>query len=160
MTQLLGIFGFVLVLLRAAILCSQTIATGGILFLVLVARKRETGNENWKEACWRLIRGSAAALAIAQLFFVITNSLVLTHSTQVPGDGGGLGGVRAWFAKRAECADAAAGGSDANGIGDDQPFGFADGASRASGQPHGCALSGDRQLDWRSAVFADDIETA
>ena len=39
MVQLLGIFGFLVVLLRAAILCFQTVAIGGILFLALVARK-------------------------------------------------------------------------------------------------------------------------
>ena len=33
MVELLGIFGFLVVLLRAAILCFQTVAIGGILFL-------------------------------------------------------------------------------------------------------------------------------
>lgn len=84
MTQLLGIFGFLVVLLRAAILCSQTMAMGGILFLLLVAASREGGYESWLESCWKLIRGSALALAIAQLFFVVTNCLVLTYSTEVP----------------------------------------------------------------------------
>lgn len=84
MTQLLGIFGFVVVLLRAAILCSQTIAIGGLLFVVLAARGAGPENEKWLEACWRLIRGSATGLALAQLLFVITNSLVLAYSTGVP----------------------------------------------------------------------------
>jgi len=84
MTQLLGIFGFLVVLLRAAILCAQTLAVGGILFLILVARTKDERTENGVQACWRLIRGSAAALALAQLFFVVTNSVVLTYSTEVP----------------------------------------------------------------------------
>jgi putative copper resistance protein D len=84
MAQLLGIFGFMAVLLRAAILCSQTIAIGGILFLVLVVPSQEAGSEGWLEACWKLIRGSAAALALSQLLSVITNSLVLTYSTELP----------------------------------------------------------------------------
>ena len=83
MVQLLGIFGFLGVLLRAAILCFQTVAIGGILFLTVVARKAELQSEELLHSCWRLIRVSALVLAFAQLFFVITNSLVLTYSTDI-----------------------------------------------------------------------------
>jgi putative copper resistance protein D len=84
MVQLLGIFGFLVVLLRAAILCFQTVAIGGILFLMLVTRKAELRSEGLLRSCWKLIRASALALAFAQLVFVTTNSLVLTYSTDIP----------------------------------------------------------------------------
>jgi copper resistance protein D len=84
MVQLLGVFGFLVVLLRAAILCFQTVAIGGILFLALVARNKEQRSEELLRSCWNLIRVCALALALSQLFFVITNSLVLTYSTDIP----------------------------------------------------------------------------
>ena len=84
MAQLLGIFGFLVVLLRAAILCFQTVAVGGILFLTLAARNGESHSEEIRSACWKLIRASALALGIAHLLFIITNTSVLTYSTDIP----------------------------------------------------------------------------
>jgi len=84
MVELLGIFGFLVVLLRAAILCFQTVAIGGILFLTLVARTAGQRNAELLRSCWRLIRASAFAVAISQVFFVIANSVVLTYSTDIP----------------------------------------------------------------------------
>jgi copper resistance protein D len=84
MVELLGIFGFLVVLLRAAILCLQTVTVGGVLFLLVVARASELRSEEFLGASWKLIRGCALGLAFAQLFFVITNSLVLTASAEVP----------------------------------------------------------------------------
>ncbi|MGB9469535.1 MAG: hypothetical protein WBQ59_09300, partial [Candidatus Acidiferrum sp.] len=84
MVQLLGMFGFLVVLLRAAILCFQTVAIGGILFLTIVTRTAELRSEELLRSAWKLIRGAALALALAQLFFVIANSLVLTSSTDIP----------------------------------------------------------------------------
>ena len=84
MVELLGIFGFLVVLLRAAILCLQTVTIGGILFLFLVARGVELRSEEMLRSSWKLIRGCALGLAFAQLFFVIANSLVLTASTEIP----------------------------------------------------------------------------
>ncbi|MGB7436684.1 MAG: CopD family protein [Candidatus Acidiferrum sp.] len=84
MVQLLGIFGFVAVLLRAAILCFQTIAVGGIVFLTIVTRTTELRSPEMLRSSWKLIRVCALALALSQLFFLITNSLVLTYSTDIP----------------------------------------------------------------------------
>lgn len=84
MVELLGIFGFLVVLLRAAILCLQTVTIGGILFSILVTRTAELRSEELQRSSWKLIRGCAVGLAFAQLFFVITNSLVLTASTAIP----------------------------------------------------------------------------
>jgi hypothetical protein len=84
MSDLLGVFGFLVVLLRAAILCFQSIALGGIFFLLIAARTPELRSEAILQSCWKLIRWSALALAFSQLFFVIANSLVLTYSTDIP----------------------------------------------------------------------------
>ena len=84
MVQLLGIFGFLVVLLRAAILCLQTLTVGGIVFLTVVTRTAEVRSEEMLRASWKLIRGCALALAFSQLFFVIANSMVLTYSTDIP----------------------------------------------------------------------------
>jgi len=84
MAQLLSIFGFLVVLLRAAIMCLQTVAVGGVLFLLLVARREEQRTEELLKSAWKLIGITAFSLALAQLFFVITNSLVLTYSTDIP----------------------------------------------------------------------------
>jgi copper resistance protein D len=83
MADLLGVFGFLVVLLRAAILCCQTVAVGGVFFLTVVAGRAELRSEELLMSCWKLIRRSALALVLAQLFFVISNSLVLTASTDI-----------------------------------------------------------------------------
>jgi len=84
MVALLGIFGFLVVILRAAILCFQTISIGGILFLYIAAGKPGEQSDELRRSCWKLIRASALALALSQLFFIFTNSLVLTYSTDIP----------------------------------------------------------------------------
>jgi copper resistance protein D len=84
MAQLISMFGFLVVLLRAAIMCLQTVAIGGVVFLTLVARRSEQRTTELLSPSWKLIRWSAFGLALAQLFFVIANSLVLTYSTDIP----------------------------------------------------------------------------
>jgi copper resistance protein D len=82
--QLLNIFSFVVVLLRAAILASQTVTVGGISFLLLVARKDELRPEPLLQVAWKWIRRGAMALVLTQLFFVVANSLILTASAEIP----------------------------------------------------------------------------
>lgn len=84
MVQLINMFGFLVVLLRAAIMCLQTVTIGGILFFTVIARRAELRSEELLRAGWKLIRWSALGLALAHLFFVIANSLVLTDSTDIP----------------------------------------------------------------------------
>jgi putative copper resistance protein D len=84
MADLIGTFGFLVVVLRAAVLCFQTVSIGGILFLTLVTRSTELRSEELLRASWKWIRGCALALAISQLLFVIANSLVLTYSSDIP----------------------------------------------------------------------------
>lgn len=84
MVELLGIFGFLVVLLRAAILCFQTVVVGGVLFLLIIARGASREQAEFAGAARKLIRWSALGLIVSQLFFVIANSLVLTSSTGIP----------------------------------------------------------------------------
>jgi len=84
MADLLGIFGFLVVLLRAAILCFQTILAGGLIFLCFVASNESLRPEELTRPAWKLIRWSAVGLAICQLAFLIVNSLVLGNSTNIP----------------------------------------------------------------------------
>jgi copper resistance protein D len=84
MAQLMSMFGFLVVLLRAAIMCLQTVTIGGVVFLTLVTRGSEGRTSELLSPSWKLIRWSALGLALAQLFFVIANSLVLTYSTDIP----------------------------------------------------------------------------
>src|SRR5215467_2464176 len=81
LTELLALFGLLAVLLRAAILCFQTVAVGGIAFLLVVARVPQIGDQLWLHSAERLIRWSALALALVQTVFVISNTLILTSST-------------------------------------------------------------------------------
>ena len=84
MADLLGIFGFLVVLLRAAILCFQTILAGGLIFLCFVASNDSLRPEELTRPAWKLIRWSGVGLAICQLAFLIVNSLVLGNSTNIP----------------------------------------------------------------------------
>jgi putative copper resistance protein D len=83
MADLLGIFGFLVVLLRAAILCFQTILAGGVIFLCFVASNDSLRPEELTRPAWKLIRWSAVGFAICQLAFLIVNSLVLGNSTGI-----------------------------------------------------------------------------
>ncbi len=83
MVQLIGIFSYLVVLLRAATLCFQSLAVGGILFLLLVTRTEELRTEEFLRSAWKLIRWSALGLAIAQALFVVSNSMVLTYAADI-----------------------------------------------------------------------------
>lgn len=83
MVQLIGIFSYLVVLLRAATLCFQSVAVGGVLFLLLVTRTEELRTEELSRSAWKLIRWSGLGLAIAQVLFVVSNSMVLTYSVDI-----------------------------------------------------------------------------
>jgi putative copper resistance protein D len=84
MAQLISSFGFLVVLLRAAIVCLQTVVVGGVIFFTAVARRGEQRTDDVLHSSWKLIRYSALGLALAQLFFIIANSLVLSYSAGIP----------------------------------------------------------------------------
>ncbi len=83
MARLLQIFGFLSVLFRGATLTFQSLAIGGIVFLVFVLRR--TGRESISpdSACIRWIRRSAIALAVMQIAYVLANSLILRESADI-----------------------------------------------------------------------------
>ncbi|HTP70286.1 MAG TPA: CopD family protein [Dongiaceae bacterium] len=83
MSELLGIFGFLVVLLRAVILCFQTVTIGGVFFLTVIANRPDQRSAGLLASSWKLIRVSALGVALAQFFFVVSNSLVLTASTDI-----------------------------------------------------------------------------
>jgi len=64
MADLLGIFGFLVVLLRAATLCLQTILAGGVIFLCFVASDESLRPEELTRPAWKFIRWSRAGLAV------------------------------------------------------------------------------------------------
>ncbi len=81
MADLLGIFGFLVVLLRAAILCFQTILAGGVIFLIAVASNEALRPEELRRPAWKIIRWSAAGFGVCQVCFLTVNALVLQNST-------------------------------------------------------------------------------
>ena len=83
MAEMLGMFGFLVVLLRAAILCFQTILVGGTIFLTFVASNEGLRPEELTRPAWKFIRWSGVGLALSQLAFLIVNSLVLGNSTDI-----------------------------------------------------------------------------
>ncbi len=83
MVQLLGIFGFLAVLLRAAILCFQTLMVGGSIFLTTITSSDGLRPEELKRPAWKLIRWSAAGLAASHVFFLLTNSMILIYTADL-----------------------------------------------------------------------------
>jgi putative copper resistance protein D len=83
MADLLGIFGFLVVLLRAATLCCQTILAGGVIFLSFVASNESLRPEELTRPAWKFIRWSGVGLALCQVAFLVVNSLVLGNSTNI-----------------------------------------------------------------------------
>src|SRR5450755_80769 len=84
MVELLGIFGFLVVLLRAVTMCFQSITVGGILFFTVIARSREERSEEFLRSAWKLIHWCAIGVAASQLLFVLSNSLVLRATVEIP----------------------------------------------------------------------------
>jgi len=83
MAELLGVFGFLVVLLRAAILCFQTIVAGGAIFLSIVTPDESLRPEELRQPAWKIIRWCALGLAVSQVFFLAVNALVLRYSTDI-----------------------------------------------------------------------------
>jgi len=83
MADLLGMFGFLVVLLRAAILVFQTILVGGVIFLSFVASNDGLRPEELTRPAWKFIRWSGVGFALCQIAFLFVNSLVLGNSTDI-----------------------------------------------------------------------------
>jgi copper resistance protein D len=83
MARLLQIFGFLSVLFRGATLTFQSLAIGGIVFLMFVVRRAGEDSNGVEQACLRWIWRSALALAVMQFAYVLANSLILTQSANM-----------------------------------------------------------------------------
>ncbi|OLB36022.1 MAG: hypothetical protein AUH11_12630 [Acidobacteria bacterium 13_2_20CM_57_17] len=84
MARLLQVFGFLSVLFRGATLTFQSLAVGGIVFLIFVVRGAEEDSAVLRQACLRWIRRSALALAAMQISYVLANSIILRQSADMP----------------------------------------------------------------------------
>jgi len=84
MARLLQVFGFLSVLFRGATLTFQSLAVGGIVFLIFVVRRAQEDSEALRQACLRWIRCSALALAVMQISYVLANSIILRQSADMP----------------------------------------------------------------------------
>jgi copper resistance protein D len=84
MARLLQVFGFLSVLLRGATLTFQSLAVGGIVFVIFVVRRVKQESAELQHACLRWVRHSALALAVMQLSYVVANSLILRQSADMP----------------------------------------------------------------------------
>src|SRR5260221_8397809 len=84
MARLLQVFGFLSVLFRGATLTFQSLAIGGIVFLICVVRREKEDSSALQQVCLRWIRGSAVALAVMQISYVVANSLILRQSANMP----------------------------------------------------------------------------
>src|SRR6267143_983201 len=83
MARLLQIFGFLSVLFRGAILTFQSLAIGGIVFLIFILRRANQESDAIKPSCLRWIQRAAIALAIMQISYVLANSLILMQSADM-----------------------------------------------------------------------------
>jgi putative copper resistance protein D len=84
MARLLQVFGFLSVLFRGATLTFQSLAIGGIVFLVFVVRRAKEDSAALQQACLRWIRRAAIALAVMQISYVLANSMILRQSADMP----------------------------------------------------------------------------
>src|SRR5258708_25496468 len=83
MARLLQVFGFLSVLFRGATLAFQSLAIGGIIFLIVVLRRATEDSAEFRQACLRWIRRSAIALAVMQISYVLANSAILMQSADM-----------------------------------------------------------------------------
>src|SRR4029077_15888111 len=83
MARLLQVFGFLSVLFRGATLTFQSLAIGGIVFLIFVVRRGQEDSAELQQACLRESRRSALALAVMQVSYVLANSLILRESADI-----------------------------------------------------------------------------
>jgi putative copper resistance protein D len=84
MARLLQVFGFLSVLFRGATLTFQSLAVGGIVFLIVVVRRANEDLAELQQACLSWIPRSAIALAVMQISYVLANSLILRQSAEMP----------------------------------------------------------------------------
>jgi putative copper resistance protein D len=91
MQQLIDLFGFLSVVLRAGTLVLQALVLGGIFFIVWTARSRPDlppeSMERVHSTAWMLLRISAIGLAVVQVLYLFVDSLVLMSTAEIPFSG-------------------------------------------------------------------------
>lgn len=83
MARLLQVFGFLSVLFRGATLTFQSLAIGGIIFLILVLWPAKEDSTGLQQVCLLWIRRSAIALAAMEVSYVVANSFILMQSADM-----------------------------------------------------------------------------
>lgn len=87
MARLLDLYGYVSVLLRALTIIAQTLAVGGVVFALLVARPlRLDGDESGKLALHsirRLVSWAAFSLALLQILLLVVDSVALMDTAEL-----------------------------------------------------------------------------
>jgi copper resistance protein D len=87
LVNLVNLFSFFSVLLRAGTLVFQSMLIGGTVFVLWVAQGRQcTPSESIlsvRASSWRLLSVSALGLAVVQLLYVYVNSAVLMATTEI-----------------------------------------------------------------------------
>jgi len=91
LVQLVDLFSFLSVVLRAGTLAFQSLLLGGVLFVLWVARSSpeaaSDGIARIQKSSWRLLQISAAGLAVVQLLYLYVNSAVLMATAEIGFDG-------------------------------------------------------------------------
>jgi putative copper resistance protein D len=87
MLQLVDIFGYLSVILRAGTLVGQSLLLGGVLFLLWISRPSPelptTAIENTRSSARRMLRIAAIGLAVVQVFYLYVNSAVLMVTAEL-----------------------------------------------------------------------------
>ena len=88
MQQLVDLFGFFSVVLRAGTLIFQALLLGGIFFILWTARSRPDlpaeSLERVHSTSWTLLRSSAIGLAVVQALYLFVDSSVLMTTAEIP----------------------------------------------------------------------------
>src|SRR5271169_6123529 len=89
--ELVDLFAFLSVVLRAGTLVFQSLLLGGVLFVLWVARTSpEVPSDSIariQKSSWRLLQFSAIGLALMQLLYLYVNSAVLMATAEIGFDG-------------------------------------------------------------------------
>ena len=80
MARLLQIFGFLSVLFRGATLTFQSLAVGGVVFLLFILHNSTYDFAGVRVSCLHWIRRFSLALACMQFAYLLANSLILMQS--------------------------------------------------------------------------------
>jgi copper resistance protein D len=91
MQQLVDLFGFFSVVLRAGTLVFQSLLLGGIFFVLWTAHSNPDlpteSMERVHSIAWKLLRASAIGLAVVQVLYLFVDSSVLMTTAEIPFSG-------------------------------------------------------------------------